>query len=74
MSAGQALQTAEILLNYTGPLGPALVQPIPALIPFGRDYYEEVYLKFITKCKGIGTALREEISLKNISVSHGMRK
>ena len=31
-SAGQALQTAEILLDYTGPLGPALVQPMPAMI------------------------------------------
>ena len=32
-SAGQALQTAEILLDYTGP-GPALVQPMPTLIPY----------------------------------------
>ena len=32
-SAVHALQAAEILLDYTGPLGPALVQPMPALIP-----------------------------------------
>ena len=38
-SAGQALQTAKILLDYTAPLGRALVQPMPALIPYGRDYY-----------------------------------